>query len=154
MSEKNVTVLRPFRIMNKTIWIQVWVLFAVLLANFVAQVPYFLHLYYSPQHPLPELRSTLLLGGVLALFLVSFALLLARRAAGYYLLIFYLVLEFGFYLWNLVGGVAHGYGWFFHLADRDPVLWLVNAVGYLSFFAAGYFLLLLLARRREFQPRT
>ena len=140
--------------MNRTIRIQVWVLFGLLLANFAAQVPYFLHLYYSPQHPLPDLKSSLLLGSVLVLFLVSFSLLLARRAAGYYLLIFYLALEFCFYLWNIIGGALHGFGLFFHLADHDPVLWAVNAVGYLSFFAAGYFLFLLLTQRREFQPRN
>src|SRR5258708_38450954 len=138
--------------MNRTTRIQVWVLFAVLLANFAAQVPYFLHLYYSPQHPLPDLKSSLLLGSVLMLFLVSFGLLVGRRGAGYYLLIFYLALEFFFYLLNIVGGALHGFGLFFHLSDRDPMLWAVNAVGYLSFFAAGYFLLLLIARRRQFQP--
>ena len=138
--------------MNRTTRLQVWVLFGVLLANFVAQVPYFLQLYYGPQHPLPDLKSTLLLGSVLLLFLVSFGQLLAKRAAGYYLLIFYLALEFFFYLWNIFGGARHGFGLFFHLADRDPVLWAVNAVGYLSFFAAGYFLLLLIARRRQFLP--
>ena len=138
--------------MNRTTRIQVWVLFAVLLANFAAQVPYFLHLYYSPQHPLPDLKSSLLLGSVLMLFLVSFGLLVGRRGACYYLLIFYLALEFFFYLLNIVGGALHGFGLFFHLADHDPVLWAVNAIGYLSFFAAGYFLLLLIARRRQFQP--
>ena len=140
--------------MNQTTRIQVWVLFGVLLANFVAQMPYFLHLYYSPQHPLPDLKSALLMGSVLGLFLLSFSLLVARRAAGYYLLIFYLALEFFFYLWNIIGGALHGFGLFFHLADRDPVLWAVNAIGYLSFFAAGYFLLLLITRRRQFQSAS
>jgi len=140
--------------MNRITRIQVWVLFGVLLANFVAQVPYFLHLYYTPQHPLPEVRSAFLMGAVFVLFLVSFGLWAAGSTAGYYLLIFYLALEFFFYLWNIIGGVVHGFGLFFHLADRDPVLWAVNAIGYLSFFAAGYFLLLLVARRRQFGPST
>ncbi len=140
--------------MNRTTRVQVWLLFAVLLANFAAQVPYFLHLYYSPQHPLPDLRSSLTLGSVFALFIASFALLMARQRAGYYLVLFYLALEFFFYLWNIVGGVVHGYGLFFHLADRDPILWAVNAVGYLSFLAAGYFLVLMLAKRQEFQPQA
>ncbi len=136
--------------MTRLTRLQVWALFAILLADFAAQVPYFMHLYYSPQHPLPDLKSSLLMGSVFALFMVSFALLIARKRAGYYLLIFYLALEFFFYLWNIVGGVLHGYGLFFHLADRDAVLWAVNAVGYLSFFAAGYFLFLLIDKRREF----
>jgi hypothetical protein len=140
--------------MNRTTKAQLWILFAVLLANFAAQVPYFLHLYYSPQHPLPDLKSSLLMGSVFALFMVSFVLLLAQQRAGYYLLMFYLALEFFFYLWNIVGGVVHGYGLFFHLTDRDPILWAVNAVGYLSFVAAGYFLALLLAKRQEFQAQA
>jgi hypothetical protein len=92
----------------------------------------------------------LLLGAVFALFLVSFALLMARRRAGYYLMLSYLALEFFFYLWNSVGEVVHGFGLFFHLADRDLLLRAVFAVGYLSFLAAGYFLALLLVKRREF----
>jgi len=140
--------------MNRITRIQVWVLFGVLLANFVAQVPYFLHLYYTPQHPLPEVRSAFLMGAVFVLFLVSFGLWAAGSTAGYYLLIFYLALEFFFYLWNIIGGVVHGFGLFFHLADRDPVLWAVNTIRYLSFFAAGYFLLLLIARPRQFGPST
>ena len=136
--------------MSRLTRIQLWVLFGVLLANFIAQVPYFIHLYYSPQHPLPDLRASLLLGSVFVWFLVSFVLLIFRQRAGYYLLICYLAVEFLFYLWNVISGVLHGYGLFFHLADRDPVLWVVNAVGYLSFLAAGYCLVLLLAKRREF----
>ncbi len=137
--------------MTRVTRVQVWALFAILLANFVAQVPYFLHLYYTPQHPLPDLKSSLLMGSVFAAFLGSFTLLIAGRRTGYYLLMAYLAVEFSFYLWNIVGGALHGYGWFFHLADRDPVLWAVNAVGYLSFLAAGYFLFLLIDKRREFQ---
>jgi len=34
------------------------------------------------------------------------------------------------------------------------VLWAVNAVGYVSFFAAGYFLVLLVVERRKFYPRA
>ena len=111
---------------------------------------HFLHLYYTPQHPLPELRGSLMMGGVLALFLIGYLLLQRGVRAGYYMLIVYLATEFLFYLWNIAGGLIHGYGLFFHLGDRDPILWVVNAIGYVNFFAAGYFLLLLLRQRREF----
>lgn len=133
--------------------VQVWGLFAILLANFVAQVPYFYHLYYSPAHPLPDPRSALLMGAVFALFIGSFALLMLGQRAGYYLMLFYLALEFFFYLFNVIGGALHGYGLFFHLADRDPVLWAVYNWGYVSFFAAGYFLYLLLTRRMELRSQ-
>lgn len=106
-------------------------------------------MYYTPQHPLPQLRSVLLLGGLLALFLAGFGLTLASKRAGFYLLAFYMALQFVFYLYNIVGGVLHGYGPFFHLSEPDPTLWAVFTVGYLSFFASGLFLWLLLAKRRE-----
>jgi len=137
--------------MKRIYRIQVWVLFAVLLANFAAQVVYFYHLYYTPQDPLPVLHSSLLMGAVFVLFLVSFGLFMARLKAGYPLLVFYLALEFSFYLVNFVAnGLRPGLGWFFHLREPDPVLWAVFFVGYVSMFASGYFLVLLLARRRVF----
>jgi len=91
------------------------------------------------------------MGSVFALFLVSYILLMKKRKAGFYMMVFYLCLEFFFYLWNIIGsGLRPEYGWFFHLRDRDPILWMVFAVGYLSFFASGYFLALLLYRHKNF----
>ncbi len=137
--------------MNRNTLNQVWILFFILLSNFVAQIVYFYHLYYTPQYPVPGLRSSFLMGSVFLLFLVSFVLLLIRPKTGFYIMVFYLCLEFFFYLWNILGrAFVPGYGWFFHLRDRDPVLWAVFAIGYLSFFASGYFLALLLYRRRSF----
>jgi hypothetical protein len=40
-------------------------------------------------------------------------------------------------------------GWFFHLREPDPVLWAVFVIGYLSFFASGYFLALILIHHRD-----
>lgn len=133
--------------MNHKLRIQVWILLGVILSNFVAQVFYFLHLYSTPQHPYPDLKSSLVMGAVLSLFLIGWLLLLQKPQTGYYVMLAFLVMDFGFYLWNLLGGVLHGYGWFFHLAEPDPILWAVFAVGYLNFFAAGYFLILLVQRR-------
>ncbi len=135
--------------MSRKTTFQMWGLFATILANFIAQIPYFLHLYATPQHPFPDLKSSLLMGSVLALFLAGYGLMQRRVKAGYYVLVFYLSVEFLFYLWNIAGGVVHGYGLFFHLGDRDPILWAVNAIGYVNFFAAGYFLLLLITKRHE-----
>ncbi len=65
-------------------------------------------------------------------------------------MLFYLSLEFLFYLWNIVNsGFRQGYGWFFQLREQDPVLWVVFAIGYLNFFASGYFLILLILRRKS-----
>ncbi len=135
--------------MNRSLRLQIWILSGIILANFVAQVFYFLHLYYTPQHPLPELRSLVTLGSVFALFLVGDILLIKHSKIGYYLMFVFLLLEFLFYGWNIIGGVINGYGWFFHLAEPDPILWAVFALGYINFFAAGYFLFLLFYRRRD-----
>ncbi len=134
--------------MNRTTRIQVWILFGLILANFVAQIVYFFHLYYSPQHPFPELRSFLLLGSVFALFLLGFTLFMQHRQLGFYLLTLFLALEFGFYVLNLLGGAIRGPGLFFHLREPDPILWLVFLLGYINLLASGYFLFLLLKNRK------
>jgi hypothetical protein len=36
---------------NKNIRIQGVILFVLILANFIAQIPYYLHLYYNPNNP-------------------------------------------------------------------------------------------------------
>ncbi len=137
--------------MNRNTLNLIWILFFILLSNFVAQIVYFYHLYYTPQHPYPSFKSTFLMGSVFLLFLVSFILLLAKPKTGFYIMVFYLGLEFFFYLWNILGrAFVPGYGWFFHLRDRDPILWVVFAIGYLSFFASGYFLMLLIYQRKSF----
>ena len=136
--------------MNRNFLIRVWILFVTLLLNFAAQILYFYHLYYSPQHPLPTPKSTLEMGAVFLLFLTSYILLMLKHKAGFYSMALYLSLEFFFYLWNIIGnGLRQGYGWFFHLWEPDPVLWTVFAIGYLSFFTSGYFLILLLYHRRS-----
>ncbi len=134
--------------MHRATRIQVWILFGIILTNFVAQVFYFLHLYYTPQHPFPELKSFLLLGSVFLLFLAGFTLLIKNKRAGFYLLALFLSLEFLFYLWNSIGQAVNGLGLFFHLRETDPVLWLVFLIGYLNLFASGYFLLLLVKNRQ------
>src|SRR6185369_17881731 len=104
--------------MNRNPLNQIWILFFILLSDFLAQIVYFYHLYYTPQHPFPMLRSTLLMGTVFILFLVSFILLLRKPRVGFFAMMFYLCLEFFFYLWNIIGsGVRPEYGWFFHFRD-------------------------------------
>jgi hypothetical protein len=135
--------------MKRIFLIQAWVCFGILLANFIAQVVYFYHLYYSPQHPFPNLTSSIVMGSVFAFFLVSTILFMKNTRAGKFALLAYLTVEFLFYLWNIVGGARHGLGWFFHLSEPDPILWVVFAIGYLSFFASGYFLILVVVHLRS-----
>src|SRR5690348_11339106 len=56
---------------SKAVRVQAIVLFLLILANFIAQVPYFLRLYYRPwMNFLAEARPFLLMGFVFAVFLV------------------------------------------------------------------------------------
>jgi hypothetical protein len=129
------------------------VVFVVVVANYVAQVPYYLRLYYFPHHAPPAFWGTLALAATLAWFLTGFALLWRGRIAGYWLTLAFLVTETGFYLYNEISQVAHGFPPFFHLENRDPVLWAVFAIGYLNMVAGVVFIVALLAARRALTAR-
>jgi hypothetical protein len=135
---------------SKNIRIQVIILFLLILANFVAQIPYYLHLYYNPNNVLAQARGGLLLLFVFGVFLLASILLFKRQVLGYWLMVMFLAVEFLFYLWNTVGEVMHGYGLFFHLNNPDLLLRAVFAIGYVNLFASGYFLGLLLLKKSRF----
>jgi hypothetical protein len=130
--------------------LQVGILFFLILANFLAQIPYFLHLYYNPHQPLADARGMLIMLFVFGVFLLASILLFRGTGAGYWLMVMFVAVEFLFYLWNTLGAVIHGYGWFFQLNNPDPLLRAIFAVGYVNLFASGYFLGLLLVGRAYF----
>jgi len=134
----------------KSIRVQVIILFLLILANFIAQIPYYLHLYYNPNHLLAQLRGGFLLLIVFVLFLLASFLFFKRTVIGYWLMVIFLAVEFLFYVWNTLGGVIHGYGFLYHLANPDLILRAVFAIGYVNLFASGYFLCLLLLKRSTF----
>ncbi len=135
---------------NKNIRIQGIILFVLILANFIAQIPYYLHLYYNPSNPFAQARGVLLMLFVFAVFLLASVLLLKQRVLGYWLMVIFLAVEFLFYLWNTIGEVLHGYGFFFHLNNPNLLLRAVFAIGYVNLFASGYFLGLLLFNKARF----
>ena len=135
---------------SKRIRTQVMILFSLILANFIAQIPYYLHLYYNPHNLFADARGILLMLLVFGVFLLASILLFIRRALGYWLMVLFVAIEFLFYLWNSVGEVVHGYGLFFHLNNPDLLLRVVFALGYVNLFASGYFLVLLLLERGLF----
>lgn len=135
---------------NKHIRIQAIILFLLILANFIAQIPYYLRLYYNPNNLLAESKGILLMLFVFVVFLLASTFLFKGRALGYWLMLIFLAVEFLFYLWNTIGEVIHGYGLFFHLANPDLLLRAVFAVGYVNLFASGYFLGLLLLKWSHF----
>ena len=140
---------------SRNIRIQVIILFLLILANFIAQIPYYLHLYYNPNNVLAQAKGGLLMLFVFGIFLFASILLFKRQVLGYWLMVMFLAVEFLFYLWNTIGEVIHGYGLFFHLNNPDLLLRAVFAIGYVNLFASGYFLgLLLLKRSRLLDPQA
>ena len=135
---------------SKNIRVQVIILFLLILANFIAQIPYYFHLYYNPNNLLAEARGVVVMLFVFGVFLLASVLLFKRRVLGYWLMVVFLAVEFLFYLWNTVGEVIHGYGLFYHLNNPDFLLKAVFAIGYVNLFASGYFLGLLLVKRSHF----
>jgi hypothetical protein len=87
---------------------------------------------------------------VFVVFLLASYLLFKRTVLGYWLMILFLTMEYLFYLWNTIGGVLHGYGFLFQLANPDFLLRAVFAIGYVNLFISGYFLCLLLLKRATF----
>jgi hypothetical protein len=134
---------------NKNILIQIRILFGIILLNFIAQVPYFFHLYYHKFSDLKRLFN-LPMGLVFALFIIAYILLVKHRKTGYWLMILFLSMEFLFYLWNAIGSFRHGFGLFLQLYNHDLTLRIVFAIGYLNLFASGYFLCFLLYKKDVF----
>ncbi len=68
---------------NKQIRIQVIILFLLILANFIAQIPYYLHLYSHPNNLFAQSRGILLMLCVFGVFLLASTFLFKGRALGY-----------------------------------------------------------------------
>ncbi|HLZ23449.1 MAG TPA: hypothetical protein VKQ30_15150 [Ktedonobacterales bacterium] len=119
----------------------------VVLSNYIAQIPYYLYLYYFPHRAAPAFAGSLLLIATLLWFLAGYIWLARGSRAGYWLLLSFLITEVGFYLHNMVIQVTHGFAPFFHLQSHDPLLFVVFAIGYLNFLAGAYFIYFLLRHR-------
>ena len=135
---------------NKNSRIQVIILFLLILANFIALIPYYFHLYYDPNNLFAQAKGELLMLFVFVVFLLASTLLFKRSALGYWLMVMFLAVEFLFYVWNTLSEVIHGYGLFFHLNNPNLLLRVVFTIGYVNLFASGYFLGLLLLKRNHF----
>ena len=91
---------------SKNIRVQVIILFLLILANFIAQIPYYFHLYYNPNNLLAQAKGGLIMLFVFVIFLLASTLLFKRKAPGYWLMVIFLTVEFLFYLWNTLGEVC------------------------------------------------
>src|SRR5260370_41718594 len=101
---------------SKPIRAQVIVLFFLILANFIAQIPYYLHLYFGSANIPTQIRSIAIMTLVLLFFLIASFLLFKRIKAGYALMLTFTCVEFLFYLLNTLGEAGHVPYMVYHLA--------------------------------------
>jgi hypothetical protein len=125
-----------------------WSLVGVVGANYLAQIPYYLRVYYFPHGTPPSWSGVALLALTLVWFVAGAAGLAGGKRAGYWLLVGYLATVVAFYGYNVANQVAHGFAPFFHLQTHDPILFVVFGIGYLNFVAGVGFLAYLVWRRR------
>jgi hypothetical protein len=116
--------------------------------NYLAQIPYYLDVYYLPHGAAPNLRGSLLLGATLVWFVVGWALLARGMRAGYWVLLSFLAVETGFYVHNVLVRVVNGYPPFMDLPARDGVLDAVFGIGYVNMLCGLYFVYYLLRHYR------
>jgi hypothetical protein len=116
-------------------------LLVVVLANYLAQIVYYLDLYYPRPLAIP---GTVLLGLTLMWFLAGYVV--ARRGwwMGRLVLLTYLLAMVGFYVANAYGLLVHGYGLLWHFQHHDLPVRMVFAVGYLNMFVGAVALIALL----------
>jgi hypothetical protein len=140
-------------VQNKSVLIQIIVLFALILLNFLAQIAYFVHLYWGRQALSVTVRSFLIMGAVFAFFLAASWLFFTGRRHGYTMMLAFLSVEFLFYLFGLIQSLVRGFPPFFQTQNPDVVLRIIFSIGYMNLFASGYFILLLLLYRPLFGDR-
>lgn len=109
-------------------------LLLVILLNYLAQIPYYLHNYYYPYHEAPSLGALALLGLTLVWFILGFTRFQHGKPFGYALLLSFLIVEALFYFHTIIFGA-------FISQSHNPSLIIkaVFLIGYVSGVAAGYF---------------
>jgi len=113
---------------------QLRVLFGVTIANYVAQIPYYLHNYYIPYHVLPTLSGIVLLSLTLIWFLVGYIGVRKKHQYGYYFLLSFLVIEALFYALSIISGA-----FVFQMQNPSLLIKTIFLMGYVSGATAAYY---------------
>jgi hypothetical protein len=121
------------------------VLFWVVIADYAAQIPYYLVNYSIPHGSAPTLRSLVLLGMTLAWFLIGYFALLQGRRVGYWLLLSFLLIEGVFYLLTILFGAVA-----FQLDNHSWVNRIVFLIGYATGIVSLLYTVLLLVFRSRY----
>ena len=124
------------------------IVFWIVIANFIAQFPYYIHQYYLAIRLAPSFIGSFLLIAVLVWFLLGWNGLRRNKVWGYWTLLSFLLVEFLFYIQTQVVQAFSGKGILLHVLHYDGfVLFFVFLIGYINCIAAGYFIYYLLKYR-------
>ncbi len=124
--------------------IGLYVLCAITVLNYVAQIPYYIH-FYGVHGAAPSPLGVVLLALTFLLFLAGYVFTLQGRRLGGWLLLGFLVLEFAFYvLHNLSGAFLKD------LPLHDPLFLVVSLIGYLNTLVALVFAVLMIRDHKVF----
>lgn len=118
-------------------------LIVITLANYAAQIPYYLHNDYTPHHMLPGIRAIVLMAGTLAFFALGLEGYQRRRRWGTPVLTAFLTIEAVFYAGTFITGE-----FIFQMANHSYLLKAVFVIGYASGIVAGYYAYRLLRQSR------
>jgi hypothetical protein len=121
------------------------IVFWVVIADYLAQVPYYLVNYYLPHRTPPSVSAIVLLSLTLAWFLIGYFTFRAHRRYGFRILLSFLAVEGLFYLNTMLFG---GLGVL--LATPNPVLQIVFLVGYATGLLSLTYAVLLVALRTRY----
>jgi hypothetical protein len=124
------------------------VLLCVVLLNYVAQIPYYLHQYYFPHHLAPNWSGVALLVLTLIWFLFGYFRFVNGNRFGRSLLLSFLLAQVIFYGHSLVFSFFGG-GMIAQLRTHSPFLLVVFLIGDLNFLVALYYFLWLLFKRQK-----
>lgn len=124
-------------------------LLIVVAINFLAQVLYYYHQYYSRRKLLPSLLGIVLLSFVLTWFVIGYTKLQKNKRYGYSITLSFVIVEFLFYLQTQIVQALSGSGVLLHvLHPDDTLLFVVFLIGYINFIASGWFSYFMIKNRR------
>ncbi len=124
-----------------------FILFFIVVANYLVQIPYALHLYGFHINPFGAVLLTI----TLLWFLSGFLLLVQKTTIGYWLLLAFFFVEFLFYFHGQIILAFFGYGLLYHLFRfNDMILWITFFIGDINFLTAGYAIIYLVENKRLF----
>jgi hypothetical protein len=119
--------------------------FGTVVANYLVQVPYTLHLYGLSFNR----TGAFLLGATLAWFIAAALRFRSGRRSGLWLLVAYALVQLVFYVDSEIVMAFVGYGLPYHLGHTgDPIVWMAFAIGDLNFIGAAAAVAVLLRGRR------